>query len=427
MLGASRPGMGTGDQRSPGPPSCPQACPPPAAVTPPSRLQPEREVAPATPNPGEWEARGLITSLGAVAPGRWSIPVGSAQLTATAVPPAPGAAGQREPWEGRTTGAWATRALFVCPSSRPASSSGSRTPLCFQRLRLCSSGRTVLPGGADRGVHGCHQEDHQIHDLVLLGRAGRSLPLRALSRFHGGRGALHQPGLLRFAPDLPLHRPHLLQLHPVLRAGYIQPLLGVPVLRRGILRVLRGSRLLHVLPVVDSVCVLRVAVGGGERAALHRAARRRRRLQLLHQGEARQALRHPPHLLLHQGGHPAQPAEDLLSPAARRERDRPKLCWGASPAPPEPPPWLRKGFHPDHTNRAATGGVGSAGRTHGAGLWLYMDPRDRARRILAPAEREQGPVPRCCPPPGKAAGVEAGACARCGFGGLFPWRGRRRA
>ncbi|XP_064916203.1 protein TEX261 isoform X1 [Columba livia] len=29
-------------------------------------------------------------------------------------------------------------------------------------------GRAVLPGGADRGVHGCHQEDHQIHDLVLV-------------------------------------------------------------------------------------------------------------------------------------------------------------------------------------------------------------------------------------------------------------------
>ncbi|XP_064916205.1 protein TEX261 isoform X3 [Columba livia] len=64
--------------------------------------------------------------------------------------------------------AWVTRALSVCPSSRPASSSGSRTPLCFQRLRLCGSGRAVLPGGADRGVHGCHQEDHQIHDLVLV-------------------------------------------------------------------------------------------------------------------------------------------------------------------------------------------------------------------------------------------------------------------
>ncbi|XP_064916206.1 protein TEX261 isoform X4 [Columba livia] len=40
--------------------------------------------------------------------------------------------------------AWVTRALSVCPSSRPASSSGSRTPLCFQRLRLCAAGLYYL-------------------------------------------------------------------------------------------------------------------------------------------------------------------------------------------------------------------------------------------------------------------------------------------
>lgn len=88
---------------------------------------------------------------------------------------------------------------------------------------------------------------------------------------------------------------------------------------------------------------------------------------------------------------------------------------GGIPSAPEPPPWLLKGFYLVHTNRAATGGVGSAGRTHGEGLWLYTDPRDRARRILVPAEREEGPVP----PPGAAPparegswGFEAGVCAR---------------
>ncbi|XP_069653600.1 protein TEX261 isoform X2 [Haliaeetus albicilla] len=75
-----------------------------------------------------------------------------------------------------------------------------------------------------------------------------------------------------------------------------------------------GSRLLHVLPVVNSFCFLRLLVSWRERPAFHSAAWRRRGLQLLHQGEEGQTLRYPPHLLFHQGGHPTQPTEDLLSP-----------------------------------------------------------------------------------------------------------------
>uniref|UniRef100_A0A803V839 Protein TEX261 n=1 Tax=Ficedula albicollis TaxID=59894 RepID=A0A803V839_FICAL len=73
-----------------------------------------------------------------------------------------------------------------------------------------------------------------------------------------------------------------------------------------------GPGLFHLLPVVDSLRLLRVAVGRGERPALHSAAWRRRRFQLFHQGEKRETLWNSPDFLLHQGSHPAQQAENLL-------------------------------------------------------------------------------------------------------------------
>lgn len=50
-----------------------------------------------------------------------------------------------------------------------------------------------------------------------------------------------------------------------------------------------------------------------------------------------------------------------------------------------------------------TGGASSAGQMHGEGLCLFITalliPRDCVQEgCLAPAEREEGPAPRRCPP-----------------------------